>query len=96
MRRAAKKDRNHNEIADAFKRLGFSVADTSRLGGDFPDIVIAKAGSTALVEIKDGKKSASQRKLRPGQQEFKDTWKGEYYVVESLDEVECISFNWSR
>lgn len=38
------------------------------------------------MEIKDGNKSLSKRKLTEGEQKFKDEWKGgKYYIVESLD-----------
>lgn len=80
-------DANHAEIVAAFRRLGYSVADTSRLGNGFPDLVVAKAGRTVLVEVKDGDKPPSARKLTTAEREFKATWKGEYRIVESVDDV---------
>lgn len=44
MRRAARVDANHAEIARTLRRLGWAVHDTSGVGGGFPDLVIGKAG----------------------------------------------------
>jgi hypothetical protein len=91
MRRAARTDANHSEIIGMLRKLGFSVADTSRLGSGFPDCVIAKHGHTALVEIKDGRKPPSQRLLTEDEQAFRDSWKGQYFVVMSGGDVEILA-----
>lgn len=72
MRRAARKDENHNPIAEHLESLGWSVLDMSRLGGGAPDMLAARRGFSALIEAKrDGK-----AKLKPGQQTFAAKWKG--------------------
>ena len=81
---ACKKDRNQNAIAAKFKKAGYSVADTSRLGGDFPDMIVARGGQTALIEIKAGRGS-----LSVGQKQFIETWKGQIYVCRS--EIEALA-----
>lgn len=86
-RRAARKDANHNDIQDAFVRLGWSVADTSRLGDGFPDLVAAKHGETVLVEVKDGSKPPSARKLTDDELAFKGRWQGWYAEVTNMDDV---------
>ena len=96
MRRAARTDENHNEIINAFRAIGFTVSDTSRLGNGFPDAVISRSKRTAVVEIKDGKKPPSARVLTPAEKEFSKEWKGVYLVVESLDDVECVGREWAR
>lgn len=85
--RARRVDANHAEIAKAFRRCGWSVADTSRLGSGFPDLVVARAGRTVLVEVKDGAKPPSKRKLTEDEQSFADAWHGEYRIAESVDDV---------
>jgi Holliday junction resolvase len=87
MRRAARTDNNHREIIDELRQLGFSVADTSRLGGGFPDIVVGKNGVNYLMEIKDGDKPPSQRKLTPDEEKFFALWKGDAVVVNSIEEA---------
>jgi hypothetical protein len=86
VRRAAKKDQNHNALADAFKSFGFTVADTSRLGDDFPDMVVGKMGFNILVEVKRDAKA----KLTDGQFQFFHHWKGWTEVVRSIDDVQKI------
>lgn len=68
---AARRDENHGEIAEAFARLGFSVQDTSLVGGSFPDLVVGRHGVTWLVEIKQ-----PNGKLRLNQVEFFNNWRG--------------------
>ena len=80
---ACRKDSNQNEIAKVFAGRGYSVADTSRLGGDFPDMIVAKGGQTALIEIK-----AAGGALSDGQQDFIETWQGKVYVCRS--EIEAL------
>lgn len=94
MKYAAKVDANHSEVIRTFRDFGFSVADTSRLGGGFPDCVIARGLKTAVVEIKDGKKVPSARKLTADEERFKNEWRGRWCLVESIDDVLAIAENW--
>ena len=94
--RARRVDANHGEVINAFRKLGFAVADTSRLGGGFPDAVISRKNKTALVEIKDGKKVPSARLLTKPERDFMDGWKGIYLLVENLKQVESISIEWGK
>ena len=87
MRTRARKDDNHQSIIKTFRKLGVSVADTSQLGGGFPDIVVGLRGVNVLVEIKDGKKPPSARKLTPAETAFSESWGGWYAVVENDDDV---------
>jgi hypothetical protein len=84
---ARRVDDNQREIIAAFRRLGYSVHDTSRIGGGFPDLVLGLAGKCFTVEIKDGRKPPSARKLTTAEQTFKDGWRGQYDVIESVDGV---------
>jgi hypothetical protein len=83
----AKVDSNQPEIVKAFRNLGFSVFLTHTLGRGFPDIVAGKQGLNFLIEIKDGSLPPSKRKLTPAEQEFKDNWRGQYDIIESIDDV---------
>ena len=76
MARAKKVDDNQKEIVQTFRDLGARVAITSSAGGGFPDLVVQyrypQNGKldTLLVEVKDGSKSPSRRKLTPEQERF--------------------------
>lgn len=65
---------------------GCSVADTSALGDGFGDIVIGFRGVNFIIEIKDGAKSPSRRKLTKAETDFHQTWTGQIAVAESLDD----------
>lgn len=80
-RRAAKKDDNHKRIERLFRTCGWSTWDTSPLKKAV-DLVVGRCGITIVVEIKDGSKPKSQRKLTEGEEEFKNKWLGEYRLVE--------------
>lgn len=95
MRRvAAKVDLNHAEIRDGLRQLGFSVADTARLGQGFPDLVVAgrkwTLGSanedkvaTLLVEVKRDNKAG----LTPDEKEFFATWQGAVMVATCIEDI---------
>jgi len=86
--RARSTDGNHTEIIKAFRAMGCSVADLSRLGGGIPDLAVGLYGRTVLVEVKDGRKPPSKRRLTPDQRQFLEQWQGSYAIVETLDDVE--------
>lgn len=85
---AKKVDSNQKNIVEALRQIpGVSVAVTSSLGEGYPDLTIGRQGKTYLVEIKDGDKSPSKRKLTDDEQQFKDNWTGHYAVCNNLEEV---------
>ena len=83
---AARKDRNHNEIADIFLKFGWSVLDISRLK-NCCDMFVSKAGRTVALEVKDGLLPQSKRKLTEGEAVFMKSWGGEYRIITSVDEA---------
>lgn len=96
--RIRKVDKNQPDIVKRFRDLGCTVAITSSLGNGFPDLVCSKEVGvtytyqrcTFLVEIKDGSKPPSARKLTVDEQAFHDNWQGEIYVISTLDEVDAL------
>lgn len=89
-RRAARTDANQTEVISAFRDEGCSVADTSDVGEGFLDIVVGLDGINVLVEIKDGSKPPSARKLTEPQRKFTGAWAGWWEVVKDLDEVRSL------
>lgn len=87
MRRAARVDVNQQRIVAVFKKASASVAITSSQHNGYPDLTIGYRGYNILVEIKDGSKPPSARKLTPKQIEFRNGWKGEYRIITSEAEA---------
>ena len=75
-------DGNQKEIVDVLRDIGASVLVLSQVGGGCPDLMIGWRGKNYLLEVKTPK-----GKLRPGQKEFFDTWRGRAFIVRSADEV---------
>lgn len=90
--RARRKDANHNAIADHLRGIGWSVLDTSALGGGFPDCVVGRPGFACLVEIKDGSKSPSARQLTPAENHVRAVWTGPYVIAVSPEDAHAQLF----
>ena len=87
MRLAAKKDDNHNEIVATFRALGCGWEDTYQLGGGFPDGLAEINQLWVLVEIKDGAKPPSARKLTPDEADFYSRARAPVVIIETVDDV---------
>lgn len=87
MRRASKADANQSEIVDALRRAGASVQPLHAVGSGCPDILVGFRGVNLMVEIKDGNKPPSARRLTPDQVVWHDAWRGQVIVVKSVDEA---------
>jgi hypothetical protein len=74
VRRACRVDDNHRPILAALRSLGAIVTDTSHVGDGFPDAFVLWRGKCLPVEIKDGSKPPSRRKLTPAQTVFHAEW----------------------
>jgi Holliday junction resolvase len=71
MRRAPRKDDNHDEITELFEKSGFIVLDLSGSGRGVPDILVALGNVVKFVEIKNPKTSYGRRGLSDLQRKFK-------------------------
>lgn len=80
-------DENQSDIVAALRAIGATVRVISQ-GDGIPDLLIGFMGKTILLEVKDGKKPPSARKLTPAEQKFFDEWRGgSLAVVNSVDEA---------
>mgnify|MGYP003494083888 CR=1 FL=1 len=87
MRRAAKVDANQTEIVNALRQVGASVQSLASTGKGCPDLLVGFRGVNWLLEIKDGRKVRSARKLTEDQVVWHQTWRGKVYIVESVDQA---------
>jgi hypothetical protein len=83
MRNAARIDANQTPIVSALRRHGALVY----IIGKPLDLLVGFRGALLLIEVKDGKKPPSDRKLTPDQVEFMAAGWPATHVVKSVDEA---------
>jgi hypothetical protein len=89
----ARLDSNHVQVADAFRRLGWHVISTARMGRGFPDLLVARHGVMKLIEIKDGAKVPSARKLTEDEEVFHRHMRRygcPVIVIETIDQIDAL------
>lgn len=87
MRWAAKTDRNQPESVHQLRMMGCDVLCTHQMGEGFPDLIAAVNWLNLLIEIKDGKKPPSARKLTQQQVLFHRDWRGLKFIVKDSEEI---------
>ena len=85
MRRNARIDKNHPEVAEAFRKLGCSVLSLAPLGRGIPDLLVAIGGVTWLIEINSKKGKENDLQL-----EWAENWRGARAVVRDTQGVETV------
>jgi Holliday junction resolvase len=85
MRYANRIDANQNGIVDALRKAGAVVRIISQ-GDGIPDLLVGYKGYTILMEVKDGDKVPSARKLTGAEQKFFEDWQGGLLVVVNSSE----------
>lgn len=96
MRRAAAVDANQSILIAGFRRLGCTVQPLHMVGRGCPDALVGCKGRNYAVEIKDGEKVPSARKLTPAEEEWHRDWRGQVCLCESLDDVQRLVAEWGR
>jgi len=89
MRHAARTDANQTQIIKAFRGLGAYVVPTHQLKG-FCDCIVYFRGQTFTIEIKDGSKPKSKKKLTPMEQECKEQVEARgctYHIIETVEDA---------
>jgi hypothetical protein len=87
VRRAAKTDANQAVIVGALRACGATVQILAAVGHGCPDLLVGHRGRNILMEVKDGSKPPSERRLTPDQQEWHAAWKGQVVVVENVEQA---------
>jgi hypothetical protein len=80
-------DANHAFIVAVFRAMGCSVQSIASVGNGCPDVLVGKDGWTVPVEIKDGNKPPSARKLTENEEIWKANWKGSYALIETPEQA---------
>jgi hypothetical protein len=83
---AKRRDENHKDLLDAARRVGADVIDMASFECGF-DALMRFREKIYLVEIKNGKKPKSARKLTPSEAAIRLVWSSSYHVVKNLVEL---------
>jgi hypothetical protein len=84
---AARVDENQPRIVEVLRGAGATVLHLHTLGKGAPDICAGFRGRNFLMEIKNGNKPPSKRKLTADESAFFDTWAGQVSVVNDENEA---------
>ncbi len=88
MRRAARTDDNQEQIVRALRAVGAKVQSLAAVGEGTPDLLVGFRRQSYLLEVKDGAKPPSARKLTPDQQVWHSSWTGlPVVIVETVDDA---------
>lgn len=82
--RGSRVDSNQPAIVGALRACGASVQHLHMVGQGCPDILAGYRGVNYLIEIKDGSRPPSARKLTGPEASFHAAWRGQVVVVESV------------
>lgn len=104
MRGVARVDANQPLIVDCLRRCGCRVEVLSRLGRGVPDLLVGTPrGQLIFVEVKDGSKPPSERRLTPEQERWHAEWRRfpvfvASTVAEAVDAIghDCSSWDVDR
>ena len=64
----AKVDANHMDVVTALRSVGAGVQSIAGVGDGCPDLLVAFRGAWHVLEVKDGSKPPSKRRLTPEEQ----------------------------
>ena len=99
MRYARNVDRNHAETVRVFRAMGCDVLDVSAQSLVSVDLIVSRGIRYALVEVKDGAKPPSARKLTPREAAFRDLCERvglHWHLVECPEDAQELVNSWTR
>jgi hypothetical protein len=86
-RTRARVDDNQWLIVQTLRQHGASVQPLHTVGKGCPDLLVGFKGRNYLLEVKDGLKSPSKRKLTPDQSAWHEVWAGQVTIVTNCAEA---------
>jgi hypothetical protein len=90
MRRASRRDRNHNQIAQAARQMGGDVVDLTDSENAGFDMLVILGGRLHVVEVKDGSKPPSARRLTDNEERRRAMLAAhgvQYHIVTTIDDL---------
>lgn len=87
MRRAARIDANQPEIIKALRGVGAAVQPLHTVGKGCPDLLVSHRMVNYLIEVKDGAKPPSARRLTDDQITWHDAWRAPVHIVITIEDA---------
>lgn len=87
MRNRARLDANQNKIVEQLRSIGVTVQSLASIGKGCPDLLLGFKGKNYLVELKDGEKTESKKRLTPDEKQWIEKWRGQVNKCENIDEI---------
>lgn len=87
-RRAARVDANQASVVKALRKCGARVVSLAAIGNGCPDLLVGFRSEWHVLEVKDGSKAPSARKLTPLEADFINSCPAPVYVV--CDEIQAL------
>ena len=84
--RARRIDDNQKQVVKNLRQLGLSVVIVSMVPVGF-DFIIGHKGKNYLIELKDGQKVKSKKKLTENETDFFNNWRGQVNKCETIEEI---------
>lgn len=85
--RRARVDDNQREVVAKLRAVGCSVEPLHAVGKGVPDLLVGYRSQNYLLEVKDGNKPPSARKLTDRQEEWHVKWRGQVLTVTSAEDA---------
>lgn len=80
-------DANQTEIVAALRDVGAEVQHLHEVGHGCPDLLVGFRGVNYLIEVKDGSKPPSKRRLTADETDWHDKWQGQVEIAESVEDA---------
>lgn len=89
MRRAAKVDANQGAVVAALRAIGCFVQSLAMVGQGCPDLLVAYRGRWFVMEVKDGARPPSERRLTQDEQQWHQRafTCAQVHVVETVEQA---------
>lgn len=85
--RACRIDENQPQIVKDLRLFGASVQPLHTVGQGCPDLLVGYNGRNYLLEVKDGNKPPSKRRLTDDQVIWHESWQGQKAIVKNSQEA---------
>lgn len=85
MRTRGRTDNNQAQIVRDLRAVGCFVQSLASIGDGCPDLLVIRAGKVHLLEVKDGSKPASKRKLTPAETKWHNDALSFGYAVATVE-----------